>query len=73
MSQVAEDSLLGGSKKETAVSTAQDDGIEGGPGVWYVSDASYWKRRCETNATRDFWTGKTNCWILTRSDDQNIA
>lgn len=26
-----------------------------------------------TNATRDFWTGKTNCWILTRSDDQNIA
>lgn len=73
MSQVAEDSLLGGSKKETAVSTVQDDSMEDAPGVWYVSDASYWKRRCETNATHDFWTGKTNYWILTRSDDQNIA
>lgn len=40
MSEVAEDSLLGGSKKEAAVGTAQD-GIEGAPGVWYVSDASY--------------------------------
>lgn len=45
MSEVAEDSLLGGSKNEAAVSTAQD-GVEGAAGVWYVSDASYWKRRC---------------------------
>lgn len=40
VSEVAEDSLLGGSKNEAAVSTAQD-GTEGAAGVWYVSDASY--------------------------------
>lgn len=32
MSEVAEDSLLGGSKNEAAVSTAQD-GVEGAAGV----------------------------------------
>lgn len=40
MSKVGEESLLGGTKVETAVSTALDS-IEGAAGMWYVSDTSY--------------------------------
>lgn len=60
MSEVAEDSLLGVSKEEAAVRTAQD-GVEGAAGVWYVCGASTERDSVGTNATHDFWTGETNC------------
>lgn len=59
MSEVAEDSLLGGSKEEAAVSTAQD-GVEGAAGVWYVCDASTERDSVGTNTTHDFWMGETS-------------
>lgn len=59
MSEVAEDSLLGGSKNEAAVLPRMVLRVLLVCSMFLMHPTE--RDSVGTNATRDFWTGKTNC------------